>query len=76
MNNNTLHPNKETGLENKEKAYDDQFTPADIEMYIPPVAYWFAGNYSGPFTPMADISFVFDGLKKMFKGWLAVKNKN
>lgn len=75
MKKNTLQPNKKIGSEQKDKNYDDQFTPSENEMDVI-IPYWFAGNYSGHLMPMTDISFVFDELKKLFDEWLTAKNKN
>lgn len=38
-------------------------------------SYWLACAYSSPFMPMVDLSFAFDGLKKILKQWLEKRKK-
>lgn len=77
MKNNTLNPHKKIGLEIQDKNSDNQSPSSERKIdEIFPI--WLAGNYSysDTFMPIVDMGFVFDELKKIFKEWLTVKNKN
>jgi len=77
MKNNILNPHKKIGLEIQNKN-SDNLSPSSKKKIDKIFPIWLAGNYSysDPFRPMVDINFVFDALKKIFKEWLTVKNKN
>ncbi|SHK70469.1 hypothetical protein [Epilithonimonas mollis] len=73
MEHKITKPDKDDELEIKAKRSEHQSpNPEEIDKAN---IYWLVCAYFSPFMPMTDLSFAFDGWRKMLEQWLGNRKK-